>query len=141
MVPSLAGVVLLEIGGLGKILFMPLLARSAAFYLDTHPNVVAFAKNSGLGFAIPYFHNRQMHDFVPDYLVRLEQNGNEAGTLILEVKGYDERAEVKKAAAKRWCAAVNADKQCGKWDFCMARNPAETNGAVSDAVQAFTGSQ
>ena len=30
--------------------------QSAAFYLDTHPNVIAFAKNSGLGFAIPYFH-------------------------------------------------------------------------------------
>ena len=112
--------------------------QSAAFFLDTHPNVVAFAKNSGLGFAIPYFHNGQMHDFVPDYLVRVGRDGEELGTLVLEVKGYDERAEVKAAAAKRWCAAVNADHKFGQWHFRMARNPTETNGAVNDAVQTFT---
>jgi type III restriction enzyme len=95
-------------------------------------------KNSGLGFAIPYFHNGQMHDFVPDYLVSVGRDGEELGTLVLEVKGYDERAEVKAAAAKRWCAAVNADHKFGQWHFRMARNPTETNGAVSDAVQAFT---
>jgi hypothetical protein len=48
------------------------------------------------------------------------------------------RAEVKAAAAKRSCAAVNADHKFGQWHFRMARNPTETNGAVSDAVQAFT---
>ncbi len=115
--------------------------QSAAFFLDTHPNVVAFAKNSGLGFAIPYFHNGQMHDFVPDYLVRVGRDGEELGTLVLEVKGYDERAEVKAAAAKRWCAAVNTDHKFGQWHFRMARNPTETNGAVSDALRAFVTSQ
>jgi type III restriction enzyme len=115
--------------------------QSAAFYLDTHPNVIAFAKNSGLGFAIPYFHNGQMHDFVPDYLVRLGDNGNELGTLILEVKGYDERAEVKTAAAKRWCAAVNTDRNFGRWDFRMVRNPAETSAAISNAVETLAGRQ
>ena len=59
--------------------------QSAAFFLDTNPNVLALAKNSGLGFAVPYFHNGQMHDFVPDYLVRLAKDGTELGTLILEV--------------------------------------------------------
>ena len=111
--------------------------QSAAFYLDTHPNVVAFAKNSGLGFAIPYFHNGQMHDFVPDYLVRLGSNGAELGALILEVKGFDERAEVKKAAAKRWCNAVNADQKFDRWEFRMVRNPAETSEAITAAVQAL----
>ena len=112
--------------------------QSAAFFLDTNPDVIAYAKNSGLGFGIPYFYNGQMHDFVPDYLARLQHNGSEAGTLILEVKGYDERAEVTKAEAKRWCAAVNADGGFGRWDFRMARNPAETSGAVSDAISALT---
>jgi type III restriction enzyme len=65
-------------------------------------NVVAFAKNSGLGFAIPYFHNGRMHGFMLDHLVRLANNGDELGMLILEVRGYGERAEVKTAAARRW---------------------------------------
>jgi type III restriction enzyme len=111
--------------------------QSAAFFLDTNADVVAFAKNSGLGFAVPYFHNGQMHDFVPDYLVRLANDGTELGTLILEVKGFDERAEVKKAAAKRWCAAVNADGKFGRWHFEMVRNPADTGKAISDALKAF----
>jgi hypothetical protein len=58
-------------------------------------------KNSCLGFAIPYFHNGRMHGFMLDYLVRLANNGDELGMLILEVKGYGERAEVKTAAARR----------------------------------------
>jgi type III restriction enzyme len=36
--------------------------QSAAYYIDKHPAVAAFVKNSGLGFAIPYLHNGQMHD-------------------------------------------------------------------------------
>jgi type III restriction enzyme len=87
--------------------------------------------------AISYFHNGQMHDFVPDYLVRLGKNGDEVGTLILEVKGYDERAEVKTAAAKRWCAAVNADQRFGRWHFCMVQNPAETSESISNAMEAL----
>ena len=115
--------------------------QSAAFFLDTNANVFGFAKNSGLGFAVPYFHNGQMHDFVPDYLVRLTNNGTELGTLILEVKGFDERAEVKKAAAKRWCAAVNADGKFGRWHFEMVRNPAETTAAINRTVEVLVPEQ
>jgi hypothetical protein len=53
------------------------------------------------------------------------------------VKGYDERAEVKIAAAKRWCAAVNADQKFGRWDFRIVRNPAETSEAITAAVKAL----
>src|SRR5206468_11580418 len=111
--------------------------QSAAFYLDTHPNVISFAKNSGLGFGIPYFHNGQMHDFVPDYLVRVGRDGDELGELILEVKGYDECAEVKAAAAKRWCAAVNADQKFDRWEFRMVRNLAEISRAIGNDVEAL----
>ena len=79
-----------------------------------------------------------MHDFVPDYLVRLTKDGTELGTLILEVKGFDERAEVKKAAAKRWCHAVNTDQKFGQWHFEMVRNPAEAGKAIDDAVRALS---
>jgi len=112
--------------------------QSAAYYLDTHPNVAAFAKNAGLGFAIPYFHNGQMHDFVPDYLARLQDSdGRELGMLILEVKGYDERAEVKEAAAKRWCDAVNADRRYGRWMFRMVKDPTQVGEAVKTAAAAM----
>ena len=85
--------------------------QSAAYFIDTHGLVDAFVKNSGLGFTIPYFHNGQDHDYVPDFIVRLK---TEPPThLILEVKGYDELKEVKAAAAHRWVKAVNADRNTG----------------------------
>ena len=95
--------------------------QSAAYRIDNHDKVEAFVKNQGLGFAIPYLDNGQMHDYIPDFLIRL------AGgiQLILETKGYDERAEVKEAAAQRWVDAVNAEGSFGTWGFAMTRNPNE----------------
>jgi hypothetical protein len=40
---------------------------------------------------------------------------------ILETKGFDDLAEMKAAAARRWVAAVNADGQFGRWQYEMAR--------------------
>jgi type III restriction enzyme len=93
--------------------------QSAAYILDTHPSVDAFAKNAGLGFAIPYLHNGQPHDYLPDFIVRLKAEPETY--LILEVKGFDPLADVKAAAAERWVAAVNADGQYGVWRYAMAR--------------------
>lgn len=93
--------------------------QSAAYILDTHPSVSAFVKNAGLGFAVPYVHNGQMHDYVPDFIVRM--NTDPAINLILETKGYDPLEEVKRAAAERWAAAVNADGAYGVWRFAMVK--------------------
>ncbi len=93
--------------------------QSAAYYLDKSKAVEAFVKNSGLGFAIPYLHNGQTHDYVPDFLVCLK--AEPASYLILETKGYDPLEEVKRAAADRWVAAVNADGTYGKWRYAIAK--------------------
>lgn len=94
--------------------------QQAAYILDTHPAVESFAKNAGLGFAVPYIHNGQPHDYVPDFIVR--PNSDRTAHLILETKGFDDLAEVKAAAAARWVAAVNADGRFGTWTYAMARN-------------------
>jgi type III restriction enzyme len=93
--------------------------QSAAYYLDKSKAVEAFVKNSGLGFAIPYLHNGQMHDYVPDFLVRLK--AARPVHLILETKGYDPLEDVKRAAAERWVAAVNADGTYGTWAYRVAK--------------------
>lgn len=54
--------------------------------------------------------------FNPDSIVRLKTGE----FLILETKGYDELREVKKAAARRWMDAVNADGKHGRWQYEMA---------------------
>jgi type III restriction enzyme len=103
--------------------------QQAAYYIDTHSAVDAFVKNSGLGFAIPYLHNGQMHDYIPDFVVRLK--GQPPVNLILETKGYDPLAEVKRAAAERWVAAVNAEGSYGEWKYRMCRGTSEVPGVIS----------
>lgn len=93
--------------------------QAAAYYIDTHPRVLSFVKNQGLGFAIPYLDNGQPHDYVPDFIVRLENGVH----VILETKGFDPREEVKIAAAQRWVDAVNAEGSYGKWSYSIARDP------------------
>lgn len=97
--------------------------QSATYYIDTHPAAVAFVKNAGLGFAIPYFHNGQPHEYLPDFIIRLKSYENEPQYLILETKGYDELEGIKKAAAERWANAVNADGKHGNWQYKIARKP------------------
>jgi len=102
--------------------------QSAAYILDTHAGIEAFVKNAGLGFAIPYLHNGQPHDYIPDFIVRLKTDPSVH--LILETKGYDELGEVKAAAAQRWVAAVNADGQYGHWAYAMAKKVGEVRDIV-----------
>jgi type III restriction enzyme len=93
--------------------------QSAAYYIDKHSGVSAFVKNAGLGFGIPYMHNGQMHDYVPDFLIRLK--GDPPRYLILETKGFDPLEEVKRSAAERWTAAVSADGGYGNWRYALAK--------------------
>lgn len=106
--------------------------QSAAYVIDTNEKVDAFVKNAGLGFAIPYLHNGQPHDYVPDFIIRLKSEPKTH--LILETKGFDELADVKSQAAKRWVEAVNADGSYGRWRYAMARKPEEV-GKLIDAVE------
>jgi type III restriction enzyme len=89
--------------------------QSAAYYIDTQPAVAAFVKNAGLGLGIPYLHNGEQHEYVPDFVIRLA--GDAERYLLLETKGYDPLKDVKSAAAERWCAAVNALEDFGEWRY------------------------
>ncbi len=106
--------------------------QSAAYFIDKSEHVEAFVKNSGLGFAIPYFHNGQPHDYVPDFLIRLKCTPSLH--LILETKGFDPLEEVKKAAATRWVAAVNADGRYGRWDYRLLKKPEDAQKALAEAA-------
>jgi type III restriction enzyme len=106
--------------------------QSAAYFIDTYSQVRSFVKNAGLGFAIPYYHNGETHDYVPDFIIRL--NTEQEQYLILEVKGFDELTEVKTQAAQRWVHAVNADGRFGRWDYEVVRDQPGVQPAIARAV-------
>jgi type III restriction enzyme len=102
--------------------------QQAAFYIDHHPSVIAFVKNAGLGFTVPYMYNGEMHDYVPDFIVRMNiANASGQVNLVLETKGYDPLRDVKEAAAVRWVNAVNADGGFGAWEFRMANSVSDVS--------------
>jgi len=106
------------------------LEQVTATRLDQHPIVEAFVKNAGLEFAIPYFHNGQSHEYIPDFIVRL--NATPPRHLIVETKGYDPLEEVKRQAAERWCAAVSADGTYGRWDYRIVRKAEDVERVLSE---------
>lgn len=108
------------------------LEQKAAWRLDQHPKVRAFVKNEGLGFGMPYYHNGATHDYMPDFIVALDNGAR----LILETKGYDTLKETKRIAAERWVKAVNAAGEHGEWHYQMIEKDKEVDDAVDDVVNA-----
>ncbi len=111
--------------------------QSAAYYIDKHNAVHSFVKNAGLGFAIPYLHNGQPHDYMPDFIVRLKNDS--PLHMILETKGYDPLEEVKREAAERWVSAVNADSTYGRWLYRLTKKTTDVTGILTAAATPIEG--
>ena len=105
--------------------------QQAAYRIDTHARVEAFVKNAGLGFTIPYLHDGQPHDYIPDFIVRFNTPNPEY--LILETKGYDELEDVKRQATERWVSAVNADGKYGTWRYRIAKKMEDVSYLLMEA--------
>jgi type III restriction enzyme len=95
--------------------------QAAATALDAHIRVKRWVKNDHLGFVVPYRKDGLRRKYLPDFLVEL----TDGRRLIVEVKGELGDAEIKAAAAYRWCEAVNNDGRYGAWSYRMVRHPAD----------------
>ena len=95
---------------------------STAYQLEQNSGVKAWAKNDHLGFYINYIFKGVTRRYIPDFLVRL----NDDSMLILETKGIEtDQDKIKFQALKDWCEAVNTVKIFGKWRYEILKNPAE----------------
>ena len=90
--------------------------------LERHSQIESWAKNDHLGFKILYLFNGILHEYWPDYLIRLKNGIN----LVLEIKGKDsEQNKAKRDALKEWIEAVNENGKFGTWSWDVAFDPAE----------------
>ena len=87
--------------------------RQAAEILDKHDKVRAWVKNDRLGLVIPYRKDGVARKYLPDFVV--EMTGG--SFLVVEIKGQEGDAAMKKAAAERWCKAVTHDGRFGSWTY------------------------
>ena len=62
--------------------------------------------------------------YLPDFLVRLDDGGDEPLNLVLEVKGIRDESDKAKAQTTRdlWVPGVNALGGFGRWDFAEFRD-------------------
>ncbi|MCP4042730.1 MAG: type III restriction endonuclease subunit R, partial [Gammaproteobacteria bacterium] len=113
--------------------------QSTAYQIDTHQGVRSFVKNAGLGFAVPYLHNGQPHDYVADFIIRLETD--EERYLILEPKGFDQMKDIKVQAINRWVRAVNADGRYGRWQFALIEDIGKVGEVIARSLRSGVGSE
>ena len=97
--------------------------EALALTLENHPRVLAYAKNQALGFEIPYRDGGVTRRYLPDFLVRLDDGGEEPLNLVLEVKGMREESDKAKAQTTRdlWVPGVNAARRL--WPLGFRRIP------------------
>lgn len=94
---------------------------TAALHLSGAAKPHNYRWEDSLGFSIPYFHKRETHDCLPDFII-IRFAADSHADLILVTKGHDDLAEVKTQAAQRWVAAVNAAGGKDTWGYAIARS-------------------
>jgi len=103
----------------------------AAYELDHHTAVAAWAKNDHLGFEVAYIFAGVFHKFRPDYLIRLTNGTN----LVLETKGQDTaQDQTKRRYLGEWVAAVNAHGGFGTWRFTPCFKPSDLPTVIDEAA-------
>ena len=92
---------------------------------EEDPRVLAYVKNNGMGFGVPYFLGEVQKTYVPDFIVLLDDgNGwDDPRRVVVETKGYRREDDVEKANAMRslWIPGVNALADYGRWEFIELR--------------------
>ena len=96
--------------------------------LERNRKVMSWVKNDHIGFGIRYLYNGIIHDYWPDFLIRLD-NGV---TMVLEIKGVDdEQNRAKRAYLEEWVDAVNENGGYGAWTWDVVFYPSEVRKIIS----------
>jgi type III restriction enzyme len=95
--------------------------------LEDMDEVLRYVKNQNLGFTIPYTLNGEEHQYVPDFIVVLD-DGHGSGdrlNLIVEVTGEKKKDKEAKVSTARtlWVRSVNNHGGFGRWDFIEIDDP------------------
>jgi type III restriction enzyme len=112
--------------------------------LEEMPEVVAYVKNQGLNFTIPYTLNGEEKQYCPDFIaristrrVRLQPDPAEVVNLIIEVSGEARKDKAAKVSTARtlWIPAVNGHGGFGRWAFVEVTDPWDAQRTIRAAVQ------
>lgn len=109
--------------------------------LEEMDEVRRYVKNQSLGFTIPYTLNGQQRQYVPDYIVCLDDGHGPADplNLIVEVTGERKKDKAARVATARtlWVPAVNQHGGFGRWAFVEITDPWDALNTIKNVVKTF----
>ena len=108
---------------------------------ESHPQVRAYVKNQGMDFTVPYRDGPIARDYLPDFIVRVDDGHGEQDplNLVVEVKGRrGENAKVKKETMENyWIPGVNRLGGYGRWAFVELRGVYSMKEDFDEAIESF----
>ena len=93
--------------------------ESSAASREKRVSILAYVKNQGMGFTVPYCSDGVPRQYVPDFIARVKDGGEEPVNLVVEIKGLRRQDAQDKADTMRsmWVPGVNALGDFGRWAF------------------------
>jgi len=111
--------------------------------LEGMSEVLAYVKNQGLGFTIPYTIDGEEHQYVPDFIALIDDGHGKDDplNLIIEVSGAQRRDKEAKVATTRslWVPGVNNLRTHGRWAFIECEDPWDAEHLIRGELASLQG--
>jgi type III restriction enzyme len=114
--------------------------QKMAQVLEDMPEVVRYVKNHNLGFTIPYTLNGEERQYIPDFIVCLDDGHgrDDLLNLLVEVSGEKKKDKAAKVATARtlWVPAINNHEGFGRWAFVEVADPWDAESLIRQSLAA-----
>jgi type III restriction enzyme len=100
--------------------------------LEEMDEAVCYVKNHNLGFTIPYTFEGEDRNYMPDFIVRVNDGKEDLLNLIIEVTGEKKKDKAAKVSTARnlWVPAVNNHGGFGRWAFLEIADPWDAKNTI-----------
>lgn len=106
--------------------------------IEDMPEVSRCVKNHNLGFTIPYTLGGEEKNYIPDFIVCIddEHGPTDLLKLIVEVTSEKKKDKAAKVATARtlWIPAINIHSGFGRWAFIEINDPWNAQNAIRDSL-------
>jgi len=107
--------------------------------IEDMPEVIRYVKNHNLGFTIPYTLGGEEKNYIPDFIVCIEDGYGPTDllNLIVEVTGEKKKDKAAKVATARtlWIPAMNNHGGFGRWAFIEINDPWNAQNTIRDYLK------
>jgi type III restriction enzyme len=101
--------------------------------------LISYVKNQQLGFYIPYTVGGEEHNYIPDFIAKVDDGRGKEDplNLIVEVSGErDKDKEAKVSTARNlWVPGINNHGGFGRWGFIEISDPWDAKNTIRAVIE------